>query len=204
MLRGTRSDLRWALVATGICQRCGKSVRWSARRGSTIADARCPCGGSLRGVSHPSATKGTTLATCMVCGKPRARLRTLTEPARLRFPGLVRGPAGERLDPGAVYPAGTVLCATHETESADPTARFMAHRDGCGARVDADTGYGFRRLPVLPTCGTRCVERQPETWTPTAIEASWMRGPATDAERFGLCEQEACPQLRAAETHRAT
>lgn len=138
----------------------------------------------------------------MVCGKLRAHLRTLREPARLRFPGLVRGPANERLDPSAVYPAGTLLCATHETESADPTTRFVAHRDGCGARIDADTGYGFRRLPVLPSCGTRCVERPPAAWSATAVEASWMRGPATDAERFGLCEEGACPQLRAAESHR--
>ena len=54
------------------CSACGRSVRWSAKRGSRLRDTPCPfCGGMLQGRVLHTATKGKHFGRCCVCGLKR-------------------------------------------------------------------------------------------------------------------------------------
>src|SRR5579884_1720209 len=97
-------------MATAICLKCGEPRRWSARRGTRLADRRCACGGSLRqaifedgrwvAIDTASPIKGQQYHTCGVCQRNRLHLRRSVIAFRREFFG-------------DTFPAGTDVCRTH-------------------------------------------------------------------------------------------
>lgn len=99
-------------MSTAICAACGHEVRWSATRGTRLADLRCPgCGGVLHAptAGRPSATLGQRFARCAYCGRRRLEraMVTLNAPTWLI---------------GREMPAGAVVCRWHEVAEAGGAA----------------------------------------------------------------------------------
>lgn len=57
-------------MARAICEKCGETVRWSAGRGSRLADLRhTECGGSLRSLTAGQSRRPGPIRTCAACGR---------------------------------------------------------------------------------------------------------------------------------------
>lgn len=98
-------------MSWGTCVECGHEVRWRATRGARIADARCTCGGKLRGKGGSSSAAGRTYVNCCVCGRRVDAKHVVTPDAPFR---VLFGPWDKR---NVIYPAGSPRHSWHTTEA---------------------------------------------------------------------------------------
>lgn len=107
-------------MATGICNICGKEVHWRGGSGCRIADARCSCGGTVRGKTFgiPGKSAGSKMETCQVCGKRKYLFLHPQEDYQVQF-SYGRGKEGEQ-----IYPAGSPCCSAHNPRPLDDQDNF--------------------------------------------------------------------------------
>jgi hypothetical protein len=145
-------------MATAICLQCGAPCRWSARRGTRLADQRCACGGALRQASFEdgrwvaldtaSTVKGQRYQRCGVCQHNRLHLRRAVIPFRREYFG-------------DTFPPDTLVCRQHYS-----------------GLLPADHVYwSLLDAPITPTLLAGWI-REVEAWIaqgrpPTETEASW-------------------------------
>jgi len=109
-------------MATGICNICGKEVQWRGGRGCRIADARCSCGGTVRGktLGVPGKNVGRKMETCQVCGRRAYLFLHPQEDYRVQFPPYGQGEGGKQ----KTHPAGSPCCSTHNPRPLDDQENF--------------------------------------------------------------------------------
>jgi hypothetical protein len=146
-------------MATGICNNCGKEVSWSARRGRTIKDVRCLCGGTVRGMTggKPGKNLGRKMDTCIVCGK---RAYLFLRPAEEYRTAGHHDPAHFEEAKQKVYPAGSPCCSNHEPRPLD-------HIDPLTLKGDSPEWHRARarmdNFIRAATSSGQKVEKDPET-----------------------------------------